>query len=70
MNCPKCNNPLREGAKFCTKCGEKIAQPAQSTTSNACPQCGATLKEGAKFCTKCGCKVGNAAAPTVSQEEK
>ena len=70
MNCPKCNNPLREGAKFCTKCGEKIAQPAQSTTSNACLQCGATLKEGAKFCTKCGCKVGNAAAPTVSQEEK
>lgn len=70
MNCPKCNNPLREGAKFCTKCGEKIAQPAQSTTSNACPQCGATLKEGAKFCTKCGCKVGNAAAPTVSHEEK
>ena len=70
MNCPKCNNPLREGAKFCTKCGEKIAQPAQSTTSNACLQCGATLKEGAKFCTKCGCKVGNAVAPTVSQEEK
>ena len=70
MNCPKCNNPLREGAKFCTKCGEKIAQPAQSTTSNACPQCGATLKEGAKFCTKCGCKVGNAAAPSVTQEEK
>ena len=68
MNCPKCNNPLREGAKFCTKCGEKIAQVAQSTTSNACPQCGATLREGAKFCTKCGCKVGNVAA--VNEEKK
>ena len=70
MNCPKCNNPLREGAKFCTKCGEKIAQVAQSAASNVCPQCGATLKEGAKFCTKCGCKVGNAAAPSVNNEEK
>ena len=68
MNCPKCNNPLREGAKFCTKCGEKIAQVAQSTTSNVCPQCGATLKEGAKFCTKCGCKLG--VAPAVGNEEK
>lgn len=70
MNCPKCNNPLREGAKFCTKCGEKIAQVAQSAASNVCPQCGATLREGAKFCTKCGCKVGNAAAPSVNNEEK
>ncbi len=70
MNCPKCNNPLREGAKFCTKCGEKIVQAAQSTTSNACPQCGATLREGAKFCTKCGCKLGNAAVPVVNNEKK
>lgn len=68
MNCPKCNNPLREGAKFCTKCGEKIAQVAQSTTSNVCPQCGAALREGAKFCTKCGCKLG--VAPAVGNEEK
>ena len=68
MNCPKCNNPLREGAKFCTKCGEKIAQVAQSTTSNVCPQCGAALREGAKFCTKCGCKLG--IAPAVGNEEK
>ena len=70
MNCPKCNNPLREGAKFCTKCGERIVQPAQSTTTNACPQCGAPLREGAKFCTKCGCKVGNAPASAVSSEDK
>ena len=68
MKCPKCNNPLREGAKFCTKCGEKIAQVAQSTTSNVCPQCGAALREGAKFCTKCGCKLG--VAPAVGNEEK
>lgn len=52
MNCPKCNSELREGAKFCTKCGQKIE------LVSACPQCGASLKPGAKFCTKCGCKLG------------
>lgn len=26
MDCPKCGKPLKEGAKFCVYCGEKIAQ--------------------------------------------
>lgn len=52
MNCPKCNSEVRDGAKFCTKCGQKM-EVAQD-----CPQCGASLKPGAKFCTKCGCKLG------------
>lgn len=51
MNCPKCNSELRPGAKFCTKCGQKIE------AAQACPQCGAALKPGAKFCTKCGHKL-------------
>lgn len=24
MNCPKCNKPLKEGAKFCVYCGERV----------------------------------------------
>lgn len=51
MNCPKCNEPLRPNAKFCTHCGEKIVAAA------GCPQCGAPLKPGAKFCTTCGHKL-------------
>lgn len=27
-NCPKCNAPLKPGAKFCTKCGTRIENPA------------------------------------------
>lgn len=39
MNCPKCNAPIRPGAKFCTSCGQKIAAPQpqqmpQATKSN------------------------------------
>jgi len=51
MNCPKCNSELRPGAKFCTKCGQKIEIGA------VCPQCGTSLKPGAKFCTQCGQKM-------------
>lgn len=29
-NCPKCNAPLKSGAKFCTKCGTRIAPQAVS----------------------------------------
>ncbi len=64
MNCPKCNNPLREGAKFCTACGQKIEVTA---TPSTCPQCGYALKVGAKFCTKCGHKLSPVpAAPQQS----
>lgn len=50
MKCPNCSAELREGAKFCTKCGQKISQPA------VCSACGAELKPNAKFCVKCGAR--------------
>ena len=70
MKCPKCNAELREGAKFCTKCGEKIVQQCEQKTEQqpVCVKCGAPLKTGAKFCTKCGAKVQ--AAASVPQEPK
>lgn len=64
MNCPKCNSELRIGAKFCTKCGQKIE------TSPLCPQCNSPLKPGAKFCTKCGCKLTESPATNQSAEVK
>lgn len=60
MNCPKCNSPLREGAKFCTACGEKIA------SAETCPKCGAPLRPNAKFCTACGEKLFPAVKPEPS----
>lgn len=71
MNCPKCNNPLREGAKFCTACGQKIEVAAPQATASTCPQCNAPLREGAKFCTKCGHKLSPAPSqPAAATEEK
>lgn len=39
MNCPKCNSSIRPNAKFCTKCGTKVTQPATSDVqAKATPQ--------------------------------
>lgn len=58
-NCPKCQRPLVENAKFCTHCGALIeAEPL------LCPVCYSEIPAGSKFCTSCGTPVG---AVPVSQ---
>lgn len=62
--CRKCGSELREGAKFCTKCGAAVA----SESMLKCPVCGASVSEGAKFCNACGASLAReeAAGPAVS----
>ncbi|MBN1259081.1 MAG: zinc-ribbon domain-containing protein, partial [Anaerolineae bacterium] len=48
--CPSCGTPLREGARFCAKCGASLAGPAKKF----CRYCGAELRSGSRFCPKCG----------------
>lgn len=54
-NCVNCGAPLREGAKFCGKCGTKVEEAA------FCTECGAKLFPGEAFCTACGTPVDGAA---------
>ena len=63
MNCPKCNNEVREGAAFCTECGSKIETKEEFIF---CEECGSKLEKGSLFCTECGTKVGD----TPKKEEK
>jgi membrane protease subunit (stomatin/prohibitin family) len=51
-NCPKCNEPVATGSKFCGSCGTPI--PAKA----ACPSCGTPVEAGVKFCGACGTKLG------------
>jgi hypothetical protein len=44
-NCPKCGQPLNEGAQFCGQCGAAVMR---------CSKCGAALKDGAAYCGQCG----------------
>ena len=51
MKCKKCGIELRENAKFCSECGEKVIKELK------CKQCGNILKPNSKFCDQCGTKV-------------
>ena len=67
MNCPKCNAPTKQDAKFCTGCGFKLVPSSNSLgTSTNCGSCGNPLRPGAKFCTTCGFKVETAPTPLAS----
>ena len=52
MICQHCGNPLPEGAKFCSICGQ---QQAQLTCNN----CGNPLEPNTSFCSNCGTPVNN-----------
>lgn len=46
--CPKCNNELEEGVKFCNFCGARIFEII------SCPNCGNQSSSEFSFCSKCG----------------
>jgi class 3 adenylate cyclase/tetratricopeptide (TPR) repeat protein len=52
MNCPNCQTPNPDDARFCMNCGTNLLL--------ACSNCGTELPAGAKFCSNCGHKVGAA----------
>lgn len=57
MNCIKCNAILKDGAKFCVKCGEKVV------LKQYCQSCKTEIGDGDAFCAECG-------NPIVQQEAK
>ena len=72
--CLKCGNELKEGQKFCMKCGTPVStnpkQPAaKQMTAAVCSKCGNPLKPGQKFCMKCGTPVVSAPRQTQSNDK-
>ena len=72
LKCSKCGNEMKEGQKFCMKCGAPASANPQAQTDSkqmdapaVCSKCGNPLIPGKKFCMKCGTPVG--AAPQQSQ---
>lgn len=55
MNCPFCNTEIADNAKFCPRCGKKIAD-YKPPEKPRCPKCGAEIADYGKsdFCTECG----------------
>lgn len=48
MKCSYCNTELKDGARFCHKCGKKVIE------TNPCIKCGKEIKVGSLFCPYCG----------------
>lgn len=62
FNCPGCGAPFKNGAVFCSKCGEKLPEkrpdPEQLPKgAQKCENCGNILKKDALFCNVCGNKL-------------
>ena len=51
MNCPNCNTAVKDGMRFCPKCGTKIE------SASFCSKCGKALEPNAAFCMYCGTPV-------------
>lgn len=52
MKCAGCGADNREGQKFCTNCGSRLAI--------VCPQCGTAAEPGQRFCGQCGGRLAGA----------
>lgn len=75
MKCTKCGSELKEGQKFCMKCGTRVNAAIQPTSvkqqvGQNCVKCGNPLKPGQKFCMKCGTAVGSAPQQPIQANQK
>ena len=72
--CSKCGSDLKEGQKFCMKCGtpatanSSVAVKRQPIEAAVCANCGNPLKPGQKFCMKCGTPVRVATQQQPNQQ--
>ena len=51
MFCNNCGNQIKEGEKFCVKCGNSVVTKEENLT---CEKCGKPIEARAKFCNYCG----------------
>lgn len=58
--CPACGAFIEKNAKFCTFCGNRIAESSFSDNNGriVCPTCGEKISSAAKFCNYCGSNIG------------
>src|SRR5262245_61293670 len=69
--CSNCGAQMREGARFCPRCGMQTPA-AVAPQSRFCANCGAAMAPDARFCLSCGTAASSASAmplagPAVAQ---
>ncbi|MBI3796540.1 MAG: zinc-ribbon domain-containing protein, partial [Deltaproteobacteria bacterium] len=60
MQCPHCQHPNTETAKFCEECGNRLVR--------MCPACGQEVSPTAKFCPECGTLLATQTQPVASSQ--
>ncbi len=63
MQCNKCGSTIKDGLKYCTKCGANLVLTQSTDISGIsenrnCPKCGELVENG-NFCTNCGTKLSD-----------
>lgn len=54
IKCPNCGAEVKEGTRFCGKCGNEIIASKQEKQNKICSDCGSKNDSDAKFCENCG----------------
>ncbi len=54
VKCPNCGAEVKEGSRFCGKCGGEITASKKEEQNKKCPDCGTENSPDAKFCENCG----------------
>jgi hypothetical protein len=73
--CPKCDQPLREGAKFCTSCGhrlgvEKAAPPPEAAPSAAPAPQPAAVQQAQKLSDRQTAQAGDVTCPKCGKANR
>jgi class 3 adenylate cyclase/tetratricopeptide (TPR) repeat protein len=62
MQCPSCSAAVREGSKFCVKCGTLLP--------HTCPSCGHGAAADDLFCAQCGASLRGSEPQTTTRQTK
>jgi len=63
MFCANCGNNIKDGLRFCEKCGWAVPVTASVPDVKKCASCGTVLNDEMRFCPKCGGAVPAVSAP-------
>lgn len=73
MQCNRCGSTIKDGLKFCTKCGAEL-DLTQTTEivdieKRYCTNCGKLVENGS-FCTNCGAKINDGVGVEAKENNK
>lgn len=73
MQCNRCGSTIKDGLKFCTKCGAEL-DLAQTTEivdieKRYCTNCGELVENGS-FCTNCGARINDSVGVEAKENNK